>query len=159
MANLGLTTLVGVSFIPATNAQQADFHITVDNAWIRAMPPTQSSTAGYLTVHNRGEGAVEIVAASSQPLANVEMHNSIEVNGLMSMERIHKLNLAAGTKVEFTPGGKHLMIMGLEKMPAPGDAVQLCLEFHTGQVVCTQADVRRTAPELNDNDGAEHQHH
>jgi copper(I)-binding protein len=159
IANLGLTTLVTVCFIPATNAQQADFRITIENAWVRAMPPTQSSTAGYLTVHNHGDSPVEIVAASSQPVANVEMHNSTEVNGLMSMERMHTLSLSARTKVEFTPGGKHLMIMGLEKMPAPGDTVELCLEFDTGRVVCTQADVRRTAPGLNDDDGTEHQHH
>ena len=159
IANFGLMTLVGMCCIPATNAEPADSHITIDNAWVRAMPPMQSSTAGYLTVHNRGDRVVEIVGASSQPVANVEMHNSIEVKGLMSMERIHTLSLSAGTKVEFTPGGKHLMIMGLEKMPAPGDAVELCLEFDTGHVVCTQADVRRTAPGSNDNDGTEHQHH
>ena len=123
------------------------------------MPPTQSNTAGYLTVSNGGDSVVQIIAASSTPVANVEMHNSIEVDGMMRMERVYKLSLASGEKVDFTPGGKHLMIMDLNKMPAPGDTVELCLEFDTGQEVCAQADVRRVAPGSNDDNEAKHQHH
>jgi copper(I)-binding protein len=158
-AKLGLMMAVGVGLIPATDAQQAEFDVVIDNAWVRAMPPTQSSTAGYLSVFNGGDSVVQIIAASSTPVADVEMHNSMEVDGLMRMERVHALSLEPGEKIDFTPGGKHLMIMGLDKMPAPGDTVELCMEFDTGQVVCAQADVRRTAPGSTDDNEAKHQHH
>jgi copper(I)-binding protein len=159
LVKLGLVIAVSVGLIQATNAQQRESHVVIDNAWVRAMPPTQSSTAGYLTVFNGGDSVVQIIAASLTPVADVEMHNSIEVDGLMRMERIHKVKLGPGEKIDFTPGGKHLMIMGLDKMPAPGDTVELCLEFDTGQVVCAQADVRRAAPGSIEDNESKHQHH
>ena len=150
---------MAVCFVPLTLAQQGELHIDLDNAWVRAMPPTQSSTAGYLSVYNGGDRAVEVVAVNSLPRATVEMHNSIEVDGMMTMKRLLNQKVEPGETVEFTPGGKHLMIMGLEQMPAPGDSVELCLEFNTGNVVCTQADVLRTAPGAHDDDQSKHQHH
>ena len=147
----GLSTLV--------YAQTAESLIVLDKAWVRAMPPMQSNTAGYLTVFNGGDSAVEVTAVSSLPVARVEMHNSLEVDGMMTMERVRTLTIGPGEKVEFTPGGRHLMIMGLNKMPAAGETVELCLQFNSGGALCTQADVRRTAPEIGDDNESRHQHH
>ena len=39
--------------------------LAVEDAWVRALPPTQSVTAGYLVVTNRGDDTVRIVGAAA----------------------------------------------------------------------------------------------
>ncbi len=133
--------------------------VVIENAWVRAMPPSQVNTAAYLSVHNIGDGRLQIVGASSQPEATVEIHTSREVDGMVTMQALEEVILAPGQRLEFAPGGMHLMILGLDKMPAPGEKLKLCLEFDGGASVCTIAEVRRVAPSPRDNIHTTHQHH
>ncbi len=55
--------VLGLLVLPAA-ALSGELEIT--DAWIRALPPTQPSTAAYLTVHNRGEQAAVISAGSAE---------------------------------------------------------------------------------------------
>ena len=133
--------------------------VFIDNAWVRAMPPSQPNTAAYLTVRNEGEISLRIVAASSDPQAAVEIHTSREVDGMVSMQRLEGVTLKPGQSVEFAPGGMHLMMMGLNKMPAPGEQVKLCLQFDSGTSVCADAEVRRVAPSSDHQQHHNHEHH
>jgi copper(I)-binding protein len=127
------------------------------NAWVRSLPPSQSNTAGYLTLVNRGETAVAVVGASSDLAKKVELHTTRQVDGLMRMERLEGLAVAPGETVELAPGGTHLMLLGLAYMPVPGDEVRLCLQLASGEEVCTNAEVRGggKAPDAQDHQ----QHH
>ena len=131
---------------------------SIGNAWVRAMPPSQANTAAYLTLENTGQRALRIVGAHSHPEAVVEIHSSGIVDGMMTMQAVGVVNVAAGNSVEFGPGGMHLMIMGLAKMPAPGEQVKLCLEFESASPLCADATVRKAAPAADDA-AASHQHH
>jgi copper(I)-binding protein len=84
--------------------------ITVESAWIRAMPPGSAMTAGYFVLHNNGSEAIRIVAASSPEFASVSLHESIVTDGLSHMEEIAVLEVAAGESVTLAPGAKHLML-------------------------------------------------
>ena len=126
------------------------------NTWVRALPPTQTNTAAYLSLTNRSAAAVSIVGASSDVAKKVEIHTTREIDGYMRMEQLQGLSVAAGQTVELAPGGTHLMLLGLARMPVPGDAVRLCLELASGDDVCTVAEVRKTAPGQGEQD---HQHH
>jgi copper(I)-binding protein len=132
-----------------------DIHI--ENAWVRAMPPGQSSTAAYLSVKNGGERALQITGASSEPYARVEMHASVEVDGMVTMRQLQQVAVASGQAIQFAPGGMHLMMLDLQKMPAPGEQVKLCLNFQSGASACAQAEVRRAAPSPDDK--TLHNHH
>ena len=96
-----------------------------------------------------------MVFSASSPLAEtVEIHTSREVDGLQRMERLDQVQVAPGQSVAFAPGGKHLMLLGLSRMPSPGEEVQLCLQLAKGDEVCTLAGVRKgTGGEQT------HQHH
>ncbi len=128
--------------------------LRLSDAWVRALPPGQPNTAAYMVVTNAGDTAVTIVSASSPIAEAVELHTSREVDGLQRMERLEQVQVAAGGKVAFAPGGNHLMLLGLSQMPAPGQEVQLCLQTAGGDELCTLAGVRKSAAE----DQA-HQHH
>ena len=119
--------------------------VTLDDAWVRALPPGQPNTAAYLTVTNTGSAKVTIVGGSADIAGTVEIHTTREVDGYQRMEQLYKVPLAPGQSSSFSPGGMHLMLLGLAKMPAPGDRVQLCLTLAAGEAVCTSAEVRKSA--------------
>lgn len=128
--------------------------VTIDQAWIRAMPPSQKSTAAYLEVTNGGSKLLKIVGASSPVAKKAEMHVSREADGYVRMEHLDHLLVPPGETLRLAPGGTHLMLLGLEIMPLPGSVASICLEFSSGQVSCTQALVQKAAP-----DAGQHSHH
>lgn len=134
-----------------------------DSVWVRAMPPFQTNSAGYLGITNHGDVAVAIVGASSNVAKSVELHTTRKVDGLMRMEPLEVLVIAPGERVELAPGGSHLMLLGLSYRLVPGDDVTLCLQLATDEEVCTDAEVRRTEGNPNPGTGTdadtEHHHH
>ena len=129
--------------------------VTIENAWVRAMPPTQRSTAAYMTVDNRGDTDLTIVGATAGGAARAEIHISREKDGYMSMEQLESVVLPAGQTVRMTPGGMHLMLLELDKMPPPESLVQLCLNFSTGSQQCVDAPVKKGMA----GGQSHHQHH
>lgn len=133
----------------AVSAESAE-HITLENAWVRALPPTQSSTAAYLRVINEGTDPVRITGAEASGAGRVALHQSRSEDGIMRMLPVGELPLAPGASADFEPGGLHLMLQELERMPTPGDSVRLCLLSERGTRSCVDAEVRRTAPSGHD---------
>ncbi|MDZ7783080.1 MAG: copper chaperone PCu(A)C [Halioglobus sp.] len=124
-------------------------------AWVRALPPTQSVTAAYLTVSNTGDTDLVVTGATADVAGAVEIHTSREVDGMLRMEQLQSLRIAAGEAVELAPGGAHLMLLDLERMPAPGQSVRLCLQLASGEEACTVAAVTKAAPS---GDAVDHSH-
>jgi hypothetical protein len=145
--------LFSVSVLLAAVAQPASAELTLSDAWLRAMPPTQSMTAGYLTLRNEGAGDRVVTGASSDVSPRVEIHTTVERDGMQRMEAVSRIPLAAGDTLTLTPGGYHLMLREMPRMPAVGESVMLCIEFSEGEPACTQAEVRRDAPDTD------HSHH
>ncbi|MEH6582613.1 MAG: copper chaperone PCu(A)C [Halioglobus sp.] len=125
----------------------------IENAWIRAMPPGQRNTAAYLSATNHGQETVTIVGASTDLAAKAEMHRSREVDGYMRMEQLDAVPVPAGSSVHLTPGGIHLMLLGLNAMPEEGSTALLCLQLSTGRTVCIDAVVQKSGQ-----GGHQHQH-
>jgi copper(I)-binding protein len=144
-------------FLSLVAAAQQPPSITLAQAWVRALPPTQSNTAAYVTVTNPGKAAIVITGASTELAQQVQIHTTREIEGYMRMEQLQQLPVAAGESVQLAPGGTHLMLLGLARMPAPGETVHLCLELATGEEVCTDAPVRKSS--AGQKSHAEHQHH
>jgi copper(I)-binding protein len=134
-------------------AVAAESAVSLEGAWVRALPPTQPNTAAYLTIKNGGTESLEIVSARAAGADRVEFHTTREVDGYVRMEQLATLKLAAGQSLALAPGGTHLMLLGLNAMPVPGDRVSLCLTLATGPEVCTDASVRKDAGD------SVHQHH
>jgi copper(I)-binding protein len=143
--------------LPLAGIAQQTPAIALEGAWVRALPPTQSNTAAYLTVSNPGGTPVEIVGGSADLADSVEIHTSREIDGYMRMEQLAGLSVAPGESVQLSPGGTHLMLLGLARMPAPGETLRLCLNLASGGEVCTRAGVRKSAArQQTDN---HHSHH
>lgn len=129
--------------------------LAIEDAWVRALPPMQPTTAAYLRLDNRGSTAEELVEATLAGAGRVEIHSSREVDGMLQMVQLPSLTLPAGSQYVFAPGATHLMVFDLEAMPRPGETRTLCLRFASGATVCSEAQVRKGAA----GDAGHHHHH
>jgi copper(I)-binding protein len=136
------TVFTLLSLLAAVSAQAAE-PLSVSDAWVRAMPPGQRMTAGYLHISNVSERSVTIQSVSSaQGMAS--LHETIVEDGRSSMRALDSLTLAPGQSIELAPGGMHIMFMGLESVPAEGETLGLCLKTSAGEQ-CLEMPVQRSA--------------
>ena len=145
--------LMSVGIANGVEPANSTLGLTVERAWVRAMPPSAHNTAAYFVLKNNGDANIVITGASSDSAKEAQIHHSRHIDGYTRMERLESVALGPGETVEFTPGGIHLMLLGLEQMPAVGSTVTLCLILISGPAICVDAPVRKSAGESS------HDHH
>lgn len=116
--------------------------ITVDDPWIRAVPPGASATAGYFVLGNGGAADRVLQSVGAGDGVRVEIHETTMADGVMRMRRLESVTIPAGERVAFAPGGRHLMLFA-DPLPAAGAIVTLELGFADGEVLTVAAPVRR----------------
>jgi len=106
-------------------------NVEVTGAWIRLVPGGGPS-AGYLTLHNRGSGPVELVGAECAAYSKVMLHRSVEKGGTSRMEHVDGITVPPGGDRELAPGGYHLMLMKPQDPLEVGQEVGVTLRFADG---------------------------
>lgn len=102
--------------------------IQVDQPWARATAPAAKAGGVFMTLTDTG--APDRLVAAATPVADVaEVHRTVEQNGVMKMQPIDALDLPPGQKVQLSPGGYHVMLMGLKQQLKPGDTFPITLTF------------------------------
>ena len=139
---------LGVACTPAGPA------IRVEDAWSR---PTTSTPAGtederasgipgvvYMSIVNAGGAADRLIDARSDRCETVEIHETRIEDGRMRMIPVEDgMPIARRTTVEFSPGGHHLMLIGLHEPLRVGDRVDLTLRFETTGELPVVVEVRK----------------
>ena len=115
----------------------------VSDAWVRPPIGPDRPAAGYMTIANPGGEADALVGVSSPIATSVEIHESMaDASGMMAMQPVERIDIEAGGSAKLEPGGYHLMLMGVTKMPALGETVELTLTFEKAGDVVVQAEVK-----------------
>jgi copper(I)-binding protein len=83
-----------------------------DKAVVNLSPVEGNPSAGYMDLHG-GRVDVELVGVTSDDVLRMEMHETTEKDGMMSMAQLKSIPVPAGKTVKMEPGGKHLMIWGV----------------------------------------------
>jgi hypothetical protein len=118
-----------------------DMDIAVSKAWVAALPPTQATTAAYMTIENKGKDK-EVLVSVTTPVAGVaEIHQMLDEGGMMKMAMLKDLTIPAMGKIVLGPGGYHLMLINLVKPLKKGDVVPIYLKFDCGCTVEVKATV------------------
>lgn len=134
---LGLLILSG-----AVAAQTTD-EVTVDEAYVRGVPPGQPNSAAFMQITNRGGVDHALVGGSSPAAKVVELHTHTMEGGMMRMRQVEKIDLPAGETVALQPGGLHVMLIGLQQKLKPDEAIELTLKFEDGSEVVLNPPVRK----------------
>ncbi|ESP91800.1 MULTISPECIES: copper chaperone PCu(A)C [Pseudoalteromonas] len=117
------------------HATQDSANLQVSQAKIRAFLPAAKSTAGYMTVFNNSDKPITIVSAKIEGLGRVEIHEHIHSNGMMKMQPVKALLVPAKQRIEFKPGGHHLMGFDPKVKLKVGETRKLTLYFSDGEKV------------------------
>jgi copper(I)-binding protein len=57
------------------------------------------------------------------------LHTQVPDGGMMRMEHVSTPVLPARDSLVLAPGGTHLMLMNLDRLPKPGDSISVTLTF------------------------------
>lgn len=95
------------------------------DAWARPAI-INGNSAIYLTIKNESDENIEIIGIEAEDIAHkIELHQSIENNGTMTMSKIDHLLIPAKTNFTLKRGGFHIMLMKLKKPLTKGDLFNL----------------------------------
>ncbi|MBU2711240.1 copper chaperone PCu(A)C [Zooshikella harenae] len=125
----------------SANAEQA---ITINDVYVRAMPPTAQNTAGYMQIHNHSKQPVSLIKAESPLAKNVELHLSKMDEGVMKMIQQKVIMIPAEGSTHLKPGGLHIMFLGLKKPSNEGSKTTLKLTFSNGDQLTVDAPIMKT---------------
>lgn len=105
----------------STNRIQAEMmninhsSIMVMDPWIRSAPPMVKNGAAYFMLHNNSDRDVTIVDVRSPVAKMASMHDVVIENNLTKMVHLKTLTVPSGKMINFSPGGKHLMLIDLQE--------------------------------------------
>ena len=97
--------------------------INIENAWVRPAAKGMNS-ALYFDLKNTTGKPATLYKVSSSAAELVQIHETINKNGAMSMKEIKTLAVPANKTVQFAPGGYHVMLINLKKDLKAGSKVE-----------------------------------
>lgn len=97
--------------------------------WVRASVPGQVNGAGYVQIDNKAKQGDRLVSASASGVNRVELHTIITENGVAKMREVTGIDVPASGSVKLSPGGFHIMFLGLTEPFKAGATVPVTLKF------------------------------
>lgn len=129
----------------------------VDQAWIRLSPNKDMPSAGYFIVHG-GKEPVKLLSVTTPMALRVELHESMNEGGLATMKPISSIDIPAKTDVKFAPGGKHMMIWGINPAALQAGKITLTFTFSNGDRILFDAVIQKTGAGTPSADAGQHDH-
>ena len=118
----------------ATPVRAADVEIT--DAWARATAGAGTTGVAYLSVINHGPDNA-IIGALAPVAERAGLHGHRMDGDVMRMRPVESIDLPSGATVTLSPGGLHVMLMGLTAPLVEGAWFSLTLELANGEVATT----------------------
>lgn len=134
-----ITVLISVLLLTACSSEVPKQGIEVTDAWVRKMPPGVSSTAAFMTINNHTGEPLVLTSVGFEGAGHVMMHETQVVDGMAKMKHLESVTIKE--QVKFSPGGKHVMVMGLE-MPKDVMSYNISLHFANNPTLEVTAEVR-----------------
>ncbi|HEV7257590.1 MAG TPA: copper chaperone PCu(A)C [Bosea sp. (in: a-proteobacteria)] len=134
--------------------------LKIDHPWSRATPGGAKVGGGYLTIENTGTSADRLVSISAPAISGrAEIHEMAVNNGVMTMRLLESgVAIAPGSKVEFKPGGYHIMFLELKQPLKQGEGVKGTLTFEKAGPVEVEFKVEAVGARGSSDQGAHKGH-
>ena len=118
----------------------------IDQAWVRLSPNKDTPSAGYFVVHG-GDAATQLRGVLTDYALKVEMHESISHDGMMTMKPVESVDIPAKSTVAFAPGGRHLMLWGVNDTAISRGKMTLTFLMANGDRLLVDAVIRKPGGE------------
>jgi len=136
-----LLTLVGLPALAARAQQPPEYPLRADSAWARPAAEGAMAVVYAVLINDSARDRI-VTGVSCQGAAMSHLHRTTMEQGMAHMAPVERLDVPAHGRVELQPGGLHIMLMGLQRDLAAGDAFRCELMMDDGVVVPFQARVR-----------------
>lgn len=117
--------------------------LTIDDPYVRLVPPGTTTTGAFMTIHNPGGTERKLIKATSPISDKVQLHTHMNENGVMKMREIPEIVVPASGKVELKPGSYHIMLIEMKSELKEGDRVPITLNFDDGSTSPIEAIIRK----------------
>ncbi len=107
--------------------------IVVKGAWVREAPPGAKALGGFMILKNLGERERYLVSASAPHFDEVMLHRTVIEGDIARMVHQTQVAIPADGRIEFRPGGYHLMLMRPDRRFVAGEQIDLTLKFGDGE--------------------------
>jgi|APCry1669193181_1035450.scaffolds.fasta_scaffold08772_4 hypothetical protein len=121
-------------------------NIAVSGAYSKATVAGQMASSGFMKITSTGISD-QLVGVSSQVAGEVQLHSMSMEGNTMKMRQINSIDIPANSTVELTPGGLHLMFMGLKTQLKVGDTVKIKLKFASSGEIEVNLPVQAVSPD------------
>ena len=150
ITQLFLLALFGLSACdnkPTKAAKLAADTLSVVNHTIRAMPPGQTVTALFMTLHNPSLDNYALIGVESDVCETIELHQHKDSDGMMQMSQVDKIDIKAQGNTALKSGGYHIMLIGLKEDLKLDQKVDLKLIFKDKSSMMIQSVVQKIKTE------------
>ncbi len=113
--------------------------LTVSDIQLFAPLPGSHAAVGYLSLHNQSNAPLTINNISSPGFDIVQMHETVIRDGVASMQALPSVTIQPGADLEFTAGGKHLMLLQPTRDTAIWSNVTLEIHYDSGGLLIVSA--------------------
>jgi periplasmic copper chaperone A len=148
MTKLGILAAGALSLLAAGAVSAHEYKmgdLLIGHPWARPTAEGAKLGAAYLSIENKGKDADKLVSAESPAAEKAELHESREVNGVMTMRAVTGgIEIKPGALVELKPGGYHIMLISLRRQLREGDTIPLTLTLAKAGPVSVEIKVEKT---------------
>ena len=141
-----LSAMLAAALLVAGSATAHDTQqgpLTIDHPWAR--PAASGNSAAYMVIANSGAGD-RLVGAASEVARVVEIHStSVDAQGVARMVPVQAVDIPQEAEAVLSPGGLHVMLIGLTRPLEVGQTFPLTLEFEQAGPVTVEVAVERSA--------------
>jgi periplasmic copper chaperone A len=121
--------LLNMSVIAAAQEFKVN-SIVIEQPWMRATPAGAKVAGGYMTIINTGSEPDRLVGGTLPQAGRFSVHEMKMDGNVMHMGEVQGgLEIKPGQKIEFNPGGYHVMFTQLREPLKQGDTVKGQLRF------------------------------
>jgi periplasmic copper chaperone A len=125
----------------AQTAEARIGNLIISDARARPTPPAISVGAVYFSITNTGSTADRLLSVSTPVATKVELHESRSAQGVVEMREVAAVECPPGKTVKATPGGLHVMLLGLAAPLVAGSEFVVSLQFRDAGVVTLKVPV------------------
>lgn len=123
--------------------------ISVENAYVRMLPPTSPATGVFMKIVNTSAKEIELIKASSLRSKKTEIHDHLKIDGMMKMREVKAIKVPAKGHVMLKPGSFHVMLIGLKSPLVLGEEILIDLEFNNGEKFSIKPKVKKISTHMN----------
>ena len=124
---------VGADQPEGASATVGDYDLT--GFWVKESSLDMS--AGFGTITNNSTEDDALIGATAQGVPQVELHQTVD----NVMGQVDSFPIAAGGTLVLSPGGNHLMFIGLTQPLQVGATVDIALQFESGRTATITAPI------------------